>query len=1769
MPGSDYAQLIEYTKEIERLNKEIIEHHGRLKRIEAKIAKEKRSGNSSVTDLEETRNDIVREINRKNNLLRSNSKNLIIVKQLLEQEPDPQSAIEQVSDKTPILLFPVRLEAKFRTALKQLWIRIIPDDVMIETHEPSLTEEEYIHGCRMQYLLSCTYEVDDEGSKNLEKVKKETWREFSGLFGAYRAAWIYKTIKENNLWEEKSEVFDCTEGQTDQLDHGEFPEDWEVEGLSEKHTVSTIVKSALWVLQDDTQNRYFVIEFGEDLVKLTTSVPKSLDDIELKPDSWSHAPVSKVLPDRFAVRLYQGDTLVKETWGNIIPQPLPVGPAPFSPHELGNLLDTFPIDDALSNAFDSSEKSVPREIENLIVECGYVLTESAIISVVEEDALYKIEDFFNELEFMIKRSDTEVEVYLRSTLFDEDSKWIMDFPAAVDVGMAVIVDFADMADDAFSDMLELGFSKVIALGVKTAIETEAAEETPIAQSYIEELINNHRFTEGFAFLKPEFETNNTSENICEGREDDAEMTYRLEYHDAVPLDEDTDGVHFANLLCIDHACLERIDNSSRKDYYYAGSIQGALWPVTWGYFLKYLMVDKGLQGIQEYLPYLKEHYVKFVRASGPLPIFRTGNMPYGILPVSSLSEWRQSNTDTEWIDDDDDKEKDYIMSEWLLKVLTFLKSHWETLAENTSLIPRIDGNSSDPEGDFLKILGMDSSVVSNRFRHFSTSQYMSSLLTYISGQLANQNPVSALMGASSGPAYGSSSTLIQGCIETLQTAQDNGMTFFRELLVSLGVSAQNARHITPFVSQLVAWGNGYPVDIPLVQDEGISPDNVLVEVDTSLEKKTYVTWLADDGVSNEDILNCSSEEKPPFSRALFFQLLRASILLENGRADEGSAKGYLKNLPATFPVKDAERYQNDVFSLSTNRLDSWINSFPLKRLWGLRSHEDTDSRKLGIGAFGWLLDLKPKQKEAIKGGYIHSPSLQHAATAAILRHKYISQPDQENAEAYAVHLSSDRVKRALWLLEGLRQGQTLGTLLGYRFEHKLGNEYKDNNGNRLELHQYIYLFRKLYPIKIPIEENTVEGEAKEATAPRNVVDGKALLEAYRENEIPFGERVEEGNELCLPGAGSHEQKAICYELEKLAELYDAASDLLLSESVYQAVGGNFERAGAPLNVLSGKATFSGTDVIRTPRGSLNSKFRALLLFTGDFKNEEIPAWPETPRGFIEPLLNRWAAKLLGSPENIKFGIKENPDADEYISVSIDDLKENNVKIGPLDLIYMLSKPVSKEATEVEERIAYYVRSTYPDYDVESKVKIKFEKEDDEDFYSIPEIQQLAVCLIDFIAQGRILHPGDVMLAEESDEAKKDQTAFTLEDIAEFKTRISESCNQLKNISMNLYGDLFTDDKLNNLWECSFDDVRKDLVELIGFNIPGSIPVSLSDDFEILYSINNPALRDELDQSTIPQAVRDIFPDDDVLSMHCTCSVVQSGIIWRIEDTEKHNVFFIFLHDGSINICTANTWMKFDQLYTQARAALKEAMKRVTIAEKQIANPGEDAIGTLSQAGKTLFGGAMVILPRFTPDNRDELTIALAHNNDLLDDELPVYPVLWLSQCAYTHPRIAAFDRMLMTDRAFSKTMELYIGQLPYQEDDRWAGLPGTEAEYPQGRLAFISAIPTGFYNDADQTYAGLVIDDWDEFVPKTKETTAIAYHYNKPNSEPPNALLLAVSPVIENEGGTWSWDTLSKIVTETIELVKVRSIDLDALKRVGMFLPALFIEQNVNGENNE
>jgi hypothetical protein len=140
-----------------------------------------------------------------------------------------------------------------------------------------------------------------------------------------------------------------------------------------------------------------------------------------------------------------------------------------------------------------------------------------------------------------------------------------------------------------------------------------------------------------------------------------------------------------------------------------------------------------------------------------------------------------------------------------------------------------------------------------------------------------------------------------------------------------------------------------------------------------------------------------------------------------------------------------------------------------------------------------------------------------------------------------------------------------------------------------------------------------------------------------------------------------------------------------------------------------------------------------------------------------------------------------------------------------------------------------------------------------------------------------------------------------------------------------------------------------------------------------------------------------------------------------------------------------------------------------------------------------------------------------------------------------------------------------LAQIPAktgQGSDRWLALPLNGSTPETGRVALTAWIHDGTY-DHTKLHSGLILDQWLERIPSTSETTAVAFHYTQPRARAPQSLLLAVSP---DQRRSWDEQLLLQIINETIDLARVRTVDLDALNVGGQLLPALYFAFNAAGD---
>jgi hypothetical protein len=169
---------------------------------------------------------------------------------------------------------------------------------------------------------------------------------------------------------------------------------------------------------------------------------------------------------------------------------------------------------------------------------------------------------------------------------------------------------------------------------------------------------------------------------------------------------------------------------------------------------------------------------------------------------------------------------------------------------------------------------------------------------------------------------------------------------------------------------------------------------------------------------------------------------------------------------------------------------------------------------------------------------------------------------------------------------------------------------------------------------------------------------------------------------------------------------------------------------------------------------------------------------------------------------------------------------------------------------------------------------------------------------------------------------------------------------------------------------------------------------------------------------------------------------------------------------------------------------------------------------------------------------------------------------FLMSVARVREKAASFEAVARYADAFGTAApELQPLQFPYRPEVPWLALEfpetlpdGSALEIDEDKLLYTAHFSEAF--DETRPQAGLLIDEMTETIPSLTEDTGLAFHYDRPNSEPPQALLLCLPAEFT---GSWRWDDLVDSVFETMDLARKRAIEPDQIDRTpySRFLPAV------------
>lgn len=622
---------------------------------------------------------------------------------------------------------------------------------------------------------------------------------------------------------------------------------------------------------------------------------------------------------------------------------------------------------------------------------------------------------------------------------------------------------------------------------------------------------------------------------------------------------------------------------------------------------------------------VRDHLIRHVRSRGPLPALRIGNQPYGVLPVSSLRAWRAADGDTT-----------ATMLPWLLR----LRETWRAGLSGVPSITVPDQAVAPDElvANVLKRQATTTGLLTQRMNGpAETVPEISPGEAPTDLHLGGVAPDGALRWSR---VRGSIPVVIGGLDQLGRRGSDGALTFVSALADGHGNFADAARATADYFETVRAFMAGdlsveaaqdYHQAWPVARADGETPTRRATFFDGGaglLEGLVCVTnWAFPEpgdalgrafmvsGDIDQLVADILDGPANPTAAELADRRSRAAAAAEFSEqlGEIAGAAGQLAHIPLPRVVE----LTMEVIDVYAHRLDAWITSLASARLDAMRAAVPNGIR---IGAYGWVENLprmadrilapaRPGERAAIKSqqdGYIHAPSLQQATAAAVLRSGALTRPGETT---YNVNLNSRRSRIARWLIGGVRQGQHLGELLGYRFERALHDAGLDRD---------LPTYRKNFGAPVVAERTGpppgtagLWERSAETVAARNVVDGVKLVAA--------GDGA----------AGlSTDQPRMLSIVRDLAGALDAVADLLLAESVHQLVAGNPLRAGLAADTLGrGNDVPDAFATLTTPHRARAVTHRLAALLPSEPGGDT--GWPSDDLSALAPGVEAWVAHVLG------------------------------------------------------------------------------------------------------------------------------------------------------------------------------------------------------------------------------------------------------------------------------------------------------------------------------------------------------------------------------------------------------------------------------------------------------------------------------------------------------------------------------------------------------------
>lgn len=539
--------------------------------------------------------------------------------------------LSKIPQSSPLFLFPLRLETHFSPSnpgkKKQLRVRIIPDEALLKYQKESLTPDEKEDGTFFWFQWYIASGDEDR--------EYEAWENLCSKYPVHRAAWICRVLKPTNIekyrksykgedslfmrrpFYKMKEIREQCKFIYTKLENFSFNENTDISNVNLERQIvdlATSINGSVKLIEGWLPRRNIVDYLYDTIYNMAEYLKQRLNYYNSIYEKYSSSLKVAHADERYdsdyeSLRTLQEtvDTFInsiqnrKQSLADMVNEYKERNP---------NFIQSCQVDDNPNSNFNFPTAEL---FPNQFLFIGETKADKKIIYKLSKYKVKKdcISTFFDLQKDTLNQEATELE-------FDEKAKWLVDYEAAEDMGMAITIDLDDSVK---------GFNFIYVLGIKEEYSSDTFEK----------LFNGHNYnTSSLQFIPARTKTNIVEKDSCAseslGEEDLMRKRYEIEVNDYYINEKRNDANVISKLFAgknIYNNCFGHIANFDLKQDHETGKAYNLLWTA-----LNESKINPSLDsGINSFL----EAFIKNnLRASGKFPSIRIDNLPYGILPVSDF-----------------------------------------------------------------------------------------------------------------------------------------------------------------------------------------------------------------------------------------------------------------------------------------------------------------------------------------------------------------------------------------------------------------------------------------------------------------------------------------------------------------------------------------------------------------------------------------------------------------------------------------------------------------------------------------------------------------------------------------------------------------------------------------------------------------------------------------------------------------------------------------------------------------------------------------------------------------------------------------------------------------------------------------------------------------------------------------------------------------------------------------------------------------------------